>query len=165
MKYFLKSIKSPTKPWKKVVLIIALVSGGVYIAFMGAYFATSEPSFCASCHQIKPYVTSWNQSPHKDVKCLYCHEYRGFVGKIESKLRGSNYYYQHITGQYTITAQGTVFEQNCIACHLGDYWNYPKTKRLDMKHYEFIKGDKSCLQCHREAGHKLNIFTQEKFQK
>lgn len=163
MKYFLKDIKPPTKTWKRVVLIIALLSFGGYIAFMGAYYATSFPSFCGSCHEVTAYYVSWKSSPHNNVNCLYCHEFRGFLGKLHSKSRGLNYLYQHITGQYTITAEGIAFDPNCIACHLGDYWNYPKTKRLNMKHYDLIKQDKSCFQCHKNTGHQVNIFTREKF--
>lgn len=165
MKYFLRDRKPSTKPWKKVLLIIALVSVGAYIAFTGAYFATSFPRFCGSCHEVKQYYGTWQSSSHKNVGCLYCHEFRGFIGKLHSKARGLNYVYQHITGQYTITSQGIVFEPNCNGCHLGDYRNYPKTKRLDMKHYEYIKADKSCLQCHRDVGHQVNIFSSEKFKK
>lgn len=163
MKYFLKDIKSPTKIWKKALLIITGIAIGLYLLFMGLYFPTSEPSFCASCHQVIPYVTSWRQSPHKDVKCLYCHEFRGFVGKLHSKTRGLNFVYQQWTGQYTIFSKGQVFEQNCIGCHLGDYYNYRKTKRLDSKHYNFIKNDRSCLECHRNSGHEVNIFSKQKF--
>lgn len=166
MKCFLNDKESSIKPWKKVVLMLILILVVGYIVFMGAYFATSEPSFCTSCHQIKPYVTSWRQSPHKDVKCHYCHDNRGFVGKINAKLtRGLNNAYLHVTGQYTIITKGKVSEQNCIACHLGDYRNYSETKRLDMMHYEFMKIDKLCLQCHRDIGHEVNLFSQEKFRK
>lgn len=165
MKYFLKDTKSASKPWKRVLLILALISVFSYLAFMGAYYATSSSSFCGTCHELKPYYLSWKDSPHNDVNCMYCHEFRGFLGKLNSKARGLNYLYQHITGQYTITTQGVVFEQNCTACHLGDYWNYPQTRRLDMKHYEFLKADKSCMQCHRDAGHKVNNFSQENFRK
>ncbi len=165
MKNFLKDSKPPLKKWKRLMIIITLVTVIAYVTFMGAYFATSFPRFCGSCHEVNPYYVTWQSSPHKNVGCLYCHEFRGFLGKLHSKARGLNYVYQHITRQYTVTANGIAFEQNCIGCHLGDYWNYPNTKRLDMKHYEYIKSDKSCFQCHRDTGHKVKIFSQEKFNK
>lgn len=151
------------KKWQKTSLLIVFVILLSYIAFMVPYFITSEPSFCGLCHEVKPYVTSWNDSAHKEVKCLFCHEYRGFVGKLHSKSRGLNYVYQHLTGQYTIITRAQIFEQNCIACHLGDYSSYPKATRLDRKHFDFIKNNKPCLDCHRETGHKINIFSREKF--
>jgi len=153
------------KKWHKISIVAASSLILLYLLFMGAYFATSTPTFCGWCHEIKPYEVTWRESPHKNVNCLYCHEFRGFLGKLHSKARGLNYVYQQITGQYTIiTTTMGVFEQNCIACHLGDYWNYPKAVRLDMKHYTYIKENKSCLICHREIGHKVNIFNNEKFE-
>jgi nitrate/TMAO reductase-like tetraheme cytochrome c subunit len=147
------------------LLIIAVVAIGLYLLFMGVYLPTSEPSFCTSCHEIKPYMNSWRNSAHNNVKCLYCHEFRGFVGKLHSKTRGLNYLYQQWTGQYTILTKGQIFEHNCIACHLGDYWNYPNTKKLDMRHFGYIKQNKSCSLCHREPGHKAKIFSSDKFKK
>lgn len=163
MKYF---IKSPAKPiWYKYVIIAASTLAMLYLAFMGAYFITSEPSFCSLCHEVKPYVNSWRNSPHKNVKCLYCHEFRGFVGKIDSKTRGSNFVYQQITGQYTVFIKGKVFDQNCVGCHLGDYYNYKTAPRLNMKHYKLIKEKRSCIGCHRETGHKTCLFSAVKFKK
>lgn len=164
MKYYFNDSYLNTKPWKRVLLIIGLTLVIGYVLFMGAYFVTSEPSFCSLCHNLTPYYLSWKESPHSDVKCLYCHEFRGFVGKLHSKTRGLNFVYQQLTGQYTILTKALIFEQNCIACHLGDYYNYPETKRLNNKHYEFIKADRSCLPCHREIGHNTDMFSKAKFQ-
>lgn len=157
-------IDGPPKTWKKALLMLALTSLFSYVFFMGVYFVTSEPAFCNSCHEVKPYVPAWKVSVHKEVKCLYCHEFRGFLGKLHSKARGLNYVYQQWTGQYsTVLSKALIFEQNCIACHLGDNHNYPKTKRLNSKHFGFIKADRSCLECHRSTGHAVNIFSKSKF--
>lgn len=151
--------------WYKYFLLVGSFLALFYLAFMIAYFPTSEPDFCSLCHQVKPYVRAWKESPHKNVKCLYCHEFRGALGKLHSKSRGVNYVYQYFTGQYTVFAQAQIFEGNCIACHLGDYYNYRKTVKLDEKHYSLIKENKSCLECHRETGHKTNLFSKDKFKK
>lgn len=149
--------------WKKGALIISVTIVLLYASFMAGYYATSFPSFCAVCHIVKPYVVSWRQSSHKDINCLYCHEPRGFLGKVHSKSRGLNYLYQELTGQHTIIIEGQIFEQNCVACHLGDYYDYPDTVRLDSKHYQWLKSDRKCLECHITAGHGINLFTAEKF--
>ncbi len=163
MKYF---IKHPEKPkWYKYVIIAITTTIVLYMAFMGAYFVTSEPSFCTLCHEVKLYVISWRNSPHKNVKCMYCHEFRGFVGKLDSKIRGTNFVYQYFTGQYTVFYKGKVFDQNCAGCHLGDYYNYKTTPRLNMNHYKLLKEKRSCIDCHRETGHKTRLFSSEKFKK
>lgn len=149
--------------WKKFFLMSGLGLLVFYILFMAGYYSTSAPSFCKLCHEVTPYVTSWEKSPHKDVPCLYCHEFRGFVGKLHSKTRGLNFVYQKWTGQYTVFAQGIIFEQNCIACHLGDYYNYPNTVRMDYKHYDLIQKDKKCVDCHRNTGHGTDLFSKDKF--
>lgn len=151
------------KKWQRISLIAVLSLVVGYISFMSLYFITSEPKFCTLCHDTAPYVTSWKKSPHHKVKCLYCHEPRGFLGKIHSKSRGLNFVYQQWTGQYTIFAAGLVFEQNCIACHLGDYGNFPEAPKLDINHYNYLKQDLSCVKCHRDGAHDVNIFTDEKF--
>ena len=79
--------KKRTKLRKYALIVLGAVTG-LYLAFMGAYYATSTPGFCAACHRIKPYVQSWKQSPRQNVYCLHCHAQRGFLGKIESKTRG-----------------------------------------------------------------------------
>lgn len=61
---------------------------------------------------------------------MRCHEFRGFLGKIDSKARGLNYYYATVTNQYTMPGGAKVFEQNCIGCHLGDYRQFPEATRL-----------------------------------
>lgn len=165
MRDIFRDINSPTKTWKRAVLLIGATCIGLYLLFMAAYYATSVPSFCGACHEVKPYYASWKESPHKDVPCLYCHEYRGFLGKVHSKARGLNYTYQQWTGQYTIITKAWIAEQNCIACHLGDYWNYPEAPRMGKDQYAYIKQNRSCLECHRETGHKVNLFSDEKFKK
>lgn len=134
---------------------------GLYLLFMGVYYATYKPvGFCNRCHMIEPYVSSWQASPHGDVHCLHCHEMRGFVGKLESQSRGLNYLYTSITRQYSAPIRGKVFEENCYACHVGDYRQFPQTLRMSnakANHYELIREGRSCLECHADVGHGLRL--------
>jgi len=146
---------------KRVLLLIAGIAAGLYFIFMIAYFATSEPSFCSSCHLVKPYVYSWRKSPHRNIKCLYCHEPRGFLGKLHSKSRGLNYVYQWATDQYSVINNPIVFQQNCIACHLGDYPGHsdaPKLNNSKTNHYEILIKKISCLKCHSKTGHETSTL-------
>jgi cytochrome c nitrite reductase small subunit len=154
--------------FKKVFIIIGGTLLFTYILFMALYFPTSEPSFCGTCHLVKPYVTSWRESPHKTVKCLFCHEPRGFFGKFHSKSRGLNYVYQQATNQYTALDRAVIFELNCIACHLGDNKQHPNAIKLTNKsvnHYQIIMKKTSCLKCHAETGHKNRFYLNPEFKK
>ena len=154
-------------------LIIKIFSGiGVFIVvsfllFMGTYYATSSPEFCSGCHFLKPYVVSWETSPHEDVHCFKCHEFPGPPGMLHSKSRGIAYVYQtYISKDYTVPTRGIVFESNCIRCHLGDYQefeNAPRMKTQPTNHLEIVKKDKSCLDCHNTVGHDINIGLEQEF--
>ncbi|MDW7650690.1 MAG: NapC/NirT family cytochrome c [Bacillota bacterium] len=150
---------------KKAWIVALLGIGAIlvfYMLFMTTYYVTSHPTrFCNRCHFLEPYVESWEASPHNDVNCLHCHEMRGFVGKIEAKSRGLNYLYQTITRQYSLPIQAKIFEQNCFSCHVGDYRNFPQATPLgnsSVNHYDLVREDRSCLECHRDAGHGLNLL-------
>lgn len=154
---------------KKVLLVFCIFLIASYILFQIGYVVTSSPSFCARCHEVKPYVTSWKESPHKDVTCLDCHQPRGELGKFHSKARGLNYLLQHLSGNYTVPTYATIFEGNCIACHLGDMKKHPEAVELTntpkMNHYESITNGESCLKCHRNTGHETDILINEDFRK
>lgn len=149
------------KAYRYALIGIGVVVG-LYIAFMGAYYVTSTPGYCTTCHEAKPYVKSWKQSPHRNVKCEGCHEQRGFLGKIQYKARGLNAAYIHLTGQYSgLLGTSQVFEQNCIDCHFGGYRRFPNASKLDRKHYNYVKEGRSCLECHRKTGHEKALVSEE----
>jgi Nitrate/TMAO reductases, membrane-bound tetraheme cytochrome c subunit len=155
--------------WKKVLLIIAITLVVGYALFQIGYVATSSPSFCTSCHEVSPYVPSWEKSPHKNVTCLDCHQPRGELGKFHSKARGLNYLFQHLSGNFTVPTKAIIFEGNCIACHLGDMKDHPEAPKLSntpkINHYDSIKSGESCLNCHRTTGHETNILLNKDFKK
>ena len=147
---------------KKIILSILITVVGLYALFQFGYYATSSPSFCGSCHEVKKYVTSWQTSAHKNINCLECHQPRGELAKFHAKARGSNYVFQHFSGDYTVPTRAIISDQNCIECHLGDNKSFPNTTRLKntpkVNHYETIKKSQSCLDCHRVTGHDIDIY-------
>ncbi|MDP4126154.1 MAG: NapC/NirT family cytochrome c [Bacillota bacterium] len=155
--------------WKKVLLIVVIVLIVGYALFQIGYVATSRPSFCARCHEVQPYVPSWQASPHKNVTCLDCHQPRGELGKLHAKARGLNYVFQHLSGNYTVPTQAIIFEGNCIACHLGDMKSHPEAVKLanspKIDHYESIKNSETCIKCHRNTGHDTDILLNKDFTK
>ena len=70
----------------KIVLIaIALAVLGV-VAGAVAIPLTNAPTFCATCHTIKPSYDSWVKSSHKDVTCVACHVRPTMEGFIQDKV-------------------------------------------------------------------------------
>lgn len=149
-------------PWKKLIVFFSILIVVLYVLFQVGYYATSTPQFCGSCHEIQNYVTSWESSAHTTINCLECHQPSGELGKFHAKARGLNYVFQHFSGDYTIPTEAPIFEQNCIQCHLGDSKQHPNALRMNntskVNHYEIIKQSRSCLDCHRETGHSVDIY-------
>lgn len=148
--------------WKKIILGAGITLVCLYVLFQVGYYATSSPQFCGSCHEINKYVSSWQTSAHKNINCLKCHQPSGELGKFQAKARGLNYVFQHFGGNYTIPTRASIFEQNCLQCHLGDNKAYPNAVKLKntskVNHYDTIKNSESCLDCHREIGHAVDIY-------
>ncbi|MDA8228227.1 MAG: NapC/NirT family cytochrome c [Desulfitobacterium hafniense] len=155
--------------WKRILLSIGIIIIGVHVLFQAGYYLTSRPGFCAKCHEVDRYVSSWQAAAHKNYNCLDCHQTRGELGKIYTKARGLNYTLQHLSGNYTVPTKAFIPEGNCIACHLGDIKNAPDapvlTNTSKINHFEVIKKNQSCLDCHRNTGHETDIYLTPNFQK
>lgn len=157
----------PSRKTKKLVIYssLAVVLFGI-IAYAGMHY-TSQPNFCASCHQISPSVTSWAQGQHKDVTCLECHADPGTIGYVKRKVGGLKEVYLHVTNQVPNKLQARLNTEACIACHTDS--NYPKAKNLlltsgdlapTFPHAEIIKNKTSCLTCHPNVGHSKDSTNQ-----
>ena len=70
----------------KVLGLIATILGVIVLGGAVVLPLTNEPTFCASCHTIKPSYDSWVASSHKDVTCVDCHVRPGVHGFIEDKI-------------------------------------------------------------------------------
>ncbi len=61
------------------IIAAAVALGGVAIPL------TNHPTFCASCHTIRPSHDSWVRSTHKEVECISCHVRPGIEGWVHDK--------------------------------------------------------------------------------
>lgn len=141
---------------KRVILIvlgIAIVVGGVTA---GALLKASEnPSFCATCHIIKPYYVSWsegalldNKHAQEDIECLDCH-HRTIP---EKAMEGINF----ITGNYYMPLEGPPGDRAmCLDCHSeegeGMSWDeiMAATKYEDSNPHDSHNGQQDCNLCHQ----------------
>ena len=74
---------------KKKIGIILLISAGVFLVLLLASIEiTSHSKFCSSCHYMKPFYKSWEESSHSEVECSACHFAPGFRSKIRAKIEG-----------------------------------------------------------------------------
>lgn len=155
--------KSLPKKSKRIILVatLSLVALGVLTYSIMHY--TSQPNFCASCHEIRTSVTTWNLGPHNSVTCLDCHSNPGKVGYVIRKFRGLGEVYLHVTKQIPTTLVAKFNIQTCIVCHTGNNKEYPNAKNIKLapgeplapgfSHAEILQTNASCHVCHKNVGH------------
>jgi cytochrome c nitrite reductase small subunit len=156
---------------KSLTLIVATL---LVLALGGAVAIplTNQPTFCASCHTIKPSYDSWTRSSHKDVTCVDCHVRPGVSGFIQDKV------YAGIK-DVAITLLGTPTESYdlqshvdssvCLGCHRAilrvtevssrDLPSPVKEVGLIMNHREHMAAfekrgqGEGCTTCHSRVVH------------
>src|SRR3989304_3891131 len=104
----------------KRFLLLSL--GGLVILGLlsiGTLEYTSKPSFCGSCHIMRPYVDSWATSTHNRVNCTDCHYTPGVRNYFQSKMIGLSMTVQYFTGTEGPTPWADVQDASCLreACH------------------------------------------------
>ncbi|MCS7198532.1 MAG: cytochrome c3 family protein [Candidatus Bipolaricaulota bacterium] len=99
-----------------LVLTLIALAILIWLAWAGAR-ATDQPSFCASCHYMKPFYDNWASSSHAMVNCIECHYERGFAGYIKGKIRLVSEIIRYWIGVYTVQPHSRVSDHNCLSCH------------------------------------------------
>ncbi|HEX9562385.1 MAG TPA: NapC/NirT family cytochrome c [Gemmatimonadaceae bacterium] len=97
------------------ILVVILVS----VATIGMVEFSSSPTFCQTCHNMKPYYESWKQSSHNDVSCIECHIAPGIKGEAMGKLQAMNQLVKYVTRTYGLKPWAEVEDVSCMrsGCH------------------------------------------------
>ena len=149
------------------VTLFVLAIGGT-----AAIPLTNQPTFCASCHTIKPSYDSWLRSSHREVTCVDCHVRPGFSGFIQDKvLAGLEDVAITFFGTPTEphNLQSHVYSSVCIDCHRAvlrvsevstrDLPAPVKDVGLIMSHRQHMKAfeqrgkGEGCTTCHSRITH------------
>ncbi len=143
--------------WKKIPRTACWPVGCFYVLFQIGYSPTSAPLLRRAVKTDALFHRGNRPFTSRSIVFLSS---ANANWKIPFKARGmsqSSRFYQ----RYTILTSAMVFEQQCVQCHLGDDKRYPDTVRMKntplVNHYETIKNGQSCLTCHRDIGHAVDI--------
>lgn len=90
------------------ILLVVALGGAIAIPL------TNQPTFCASCHTIRPAYESWKVSSHKDVTCVDCHVRPGLSGFIQDKVMAG-------LKDVSITFLGTPTEPHNLDAHVSSF--------------------------------------------
>lgn len=132
---------------------------------------TSTPSFCASCHEIKPAVEAWKTSSHASnnkgftARCMDCHlpppEQTMYFFFSKAK-HGIKDFWGHYFGEPYNAAKrreivySTMTNSNCLKCHQNILY-IPDKRGAMLAHRTALFGEKghgkSCFECHSGLVH------------
>ncbi len=146
--------------------VLGAVGGAVAIPL------TNAPTFCASCHTIKPSYDSWAASSHKNVTCVACHVRPTLEGFIQDKaIKGTHDVWVTFFGtpKKPDELKATVYSEVCLSCHqnmlriseiaqrdLPEPLKKPGLKMAHRKHMEAFKKrwpEEGCTTCHATVVH------------
>lgn len=120
--------------------------------------ATSNPSFCVSCHEMQREVRSWAKSPHSEVTCYGCHAGSGLASLIGAKFELVGFVLRHISGLYEdpinprSEVQKSVSTEACVRCHTTKRVVTPR-RGIVIDHRIHPKKGIACTECHNRVSH------------
>ncbi len=149
----------------------ALIVGAfLLLLFQGFVHATSETSFCGSCHEMENHVrelkasTHWSNRDGYHAQCADCHINSGFAGMVEAKWKGLHEVVVHIAdnpeknpekwrnrrSELRKKVAREIPQSICIKCH--DLASMKPSTRDAEKAHNTITPEMRCLDCHSVEG-------------
>ena len=153
---------SPFKKRRKMrkglkVLLIGL--GAFVVLLLAAAEITSSSKFCNTCHYMKPFYKSWQESSHKNIACSTCHYPPGLRSKIKAKFEGLVMVGRYWTKLYLKSKPwAEISDANCLkpGCHdkrlLQGQVKFNKVVFDHKIHLSDLKRGKTlrCTSCHSQ---------------
>ncbi|MCC6159265.1 MAG: NapC/NirT family cytochrome c [Deltaproteobacteria bacterium] len=153
-----------------------LIAGGavLFVAFVAFAFleATSSPDFCASCHNMQPYVESWRTSSHNQVQCAQCHYEPGTWNYLKGKFTdGQVHLVMFMTGRTKGKYHAEISDLSCQECHsseqLHDAKDFQGISFSHENHLGTMRREKKlrCVTCHGQLvqGEHLSVDPRDCF--
>lgn len=132
------------------ILVVAVFSA----AFIYGADFSAKPTFCANCHEMKPFYKSWQTSTHKNVNCLMCHQEPGSLGFIIAKAEGlRNYSLRSLYFGRFRPPLAFISNKACLQCHQDLITKVLTSNNIRVSHKEFVNVF-NCADCHPQVGHK-----------
>lgn len=133
---------------KSIFIIIGIILVLGFGAGAGVLKASDKPSFCASCHNMDKYYSSYknkgllaNKHAKADVTCHDCHQ-EGIPKKVEEGVK-------YVTGDYETPLKKRDFGTRdfCLKCH--DFNKVKaKTAFKESNPHDSHNGKQNCNVCH-----------------
>lgn len=139
------------KLWLKVFFVLAVLIFFLY----GFYYVTGLNSLCISCHVIKPYYDSFQESTHNANLCVDCHRKSTFLSDFFYRVEAFRNLVTYFTVGELKPGKLKLDLEACFNCHVEGRGISPTGDIIiDHKKHSTQKGI-TCLDCHVKVGHRL----------
>lgn len=143
---------------RRVVVAGASILGvaifGVLVLSGISFWWTSQPSFCARCHVMEPYIEAWKVSPHREVNCESCHLRPGLLAFVGGKIASLQVVLNYVRGNYedySFSAQ--IANASCLECHEEILEGDVHASGVRVSHLNIIEMGGKCMSCHSTVAH------------
>ncbi len=153
---------------RRIPVVVRIAIGvvlGLLVLAVAFDLGTASPKVCSSCHEIVPRATSWNESAHRVVACVKCHQRPTTWFELPQRVidRGRLLWRDvaaHRSGDYrdpvdaSVASASPVTDEVCLQCHDP---NRKATSgfRILINHAEHAKRNGSCVSCHVRTAHPI----------
>lgn len=151
---------------KLPVWMLALAIGTAIVVVLGAAvdIGTASPQLCMSCHEMELRAHSWDESAHRVVACVKCHQEPTAWYEVPTRLGDrfallSRDIKAHYSGDFEdvsidMASPGAspIPDSVCLQCHDP---NRKATSgyRILIDHVEHAKRNGECVSCHVRTAH------------
>lgn len=136
--------------YRRAAKIAGVVAGLFVLIYLGLHASLRSPSFCRTCHYMKPYYEQWKASTHNETSCVRCHPSYTPGTFLVSALK-------YATGLHNPRPLANVPDASCQAagCHTEDDLHKPTLFKGSMpfSHKDHMhvrkRGEQlACASCH-----------------
>jgi hypothetical protein len=131
-----------------VLAAIAIVAGAMYL--------TEQPSFCPTCHEMRPYYTAWQSGGHATrAQCVDCHIDPGVLAHITHKPSELKEVWDHFFADnrfpnYTVDVPNP-------RCARGGCHPTVITRSISKFSHAQHATRAKCQECHATTGHVVTL--------
>ncbi|HEX3015180.1 MAG TPA: cytochrome c3 family protein [Desulfobacteria bacterium] len=147
---------SPLSPRFKIKLFI-LATGCLLVGLIttiGITGITASPTFCQTCHEMRPEYVTWKASAHSQISCLDCHSQPGTNQLITQKTMFLKELYDHLIGNINtpISLDDPTPDVVCEKCHTDKRVATPSGD-IKIPHKAHKARGIPCMACHSAVAH------------
>jgi hypothetical protein len=154
---------------RALVLRATLIGVAVFVALvLGTATVSETPSLCPTCHNMRPYHTTWTESRHSEIRCTKCHWSYGLRGAFRGKITGLAMVVRYATRTHGPKPEAKVNDESCLrsGCHavgqLGDGFRTVGGDHIPFNHDVHLRpltgvGTLRCASCHNHRGQEAHF--------